>query len=137
MAAPAAAHPIDARERLPRLHADEGTLPGMAGPVESDGDMLEGYAYVVRVRGAYSAYHRRLMLLRTTGWHFCGERVGARGQDAEFIWGIPKPNGVFCPSLPIRHHNLLIDAGPGHAAAEQLIVKDLTAATVTHGHDTG
>lgn len=115
VAAPAAAQSIDFPEQLPRLYADEGT-PGMAGPVISEGDMLEGFAYVVRVRGTYSAYQRRLMLLQgplAAGWHFCGDRDGARGQDAEFIWGIPKPNGIFCPALPIRHNNLLIDAGAG------------------------
>jgi hypothetical protein len=78
--------------------------------------MLEGFAYVVRVRGTYSAFDRRLTLLlgpAASTWHYCGERVGARGQDAEFVWGLPKPNGVFCPALPIRHTNLLIDAGAG------------------------
>jgi hypothetical protein len=116
VATPAAAQPIDSPERLPLLRANVGTLPGMAGPVTSEGDMLEGFAYVVRVRGTYSAYARQLMLLQgaaASTWHFCGDRVGARGQDAEFIWGIPKPNGVFCPKLPIRHGNLLLDAGAG------------------------
>lgn len=115
--ATAAAQPIDGPEVLPPLFADEGG-PGMAGPVTSVGDMLEGKSYVVRVRGIYSAFDRRLVLLRgsvSLGWHFCGDRVGARTQDAEFVWGIPEPSGVFCPSLPFRHLNLVLDEGAGFA----------------------
>ena len=35
------------------------------------------------------------------GWHFCGAHVGARGQDAEFIWALPQPDLQHCASLAI------------------------------------
>ena len=114
-AAPAVAQPI-VNEQLLRLEATESTVSGMAGPTTSSGTALDGKSYVVRVTGAYGAYDRRLMLERgpfATGWQLCGQRVGARGQDAEFIWGLPVPAGVFCPALPISHGNLVIDAGAG------------------------
>jgi hypothetical protein len=110
------AQPLTSRERLPRLHADVGTVPGMAGAVTSKGHLEAGHGYVVRVRGSYSAYTRVLMRAQGThaeGWHFCADRVGARGQDAEFTWVIPKPLGMFCPAFPIRHNLLLIDNGEG------------------------
>jgi hypothetical protein len=57
------------------------------------------------------------------GWRLCGDRVGARGQDAEYIWGLPLIVPIFCPALPIAHGNLVIDDGGGfshHAPATTL-----------------
>jgi hypothetical protein len=113
----AAALPI-VNEQLERLDATQGTVSGMAGPVTTAGTALDGKGYIVRVRGTYSAYDRRLMLGLgpvAVGWHLCGQRERARGQDAEFIWGLPLPASVFCPALPIRHGNLMIDDGSGFA----------------------
>jgi hypothetical protein len=114
-APPALAQPITSFERLPRLFASAGSA-GMAGPVTSQGEMLEGRSYIVRARGAYGAYQGSLMRIQgpaARGWHFCGQRVGARGQDAEFIWGLPQVDPLSCPNLPIRHRNLLLDSGAG------------------------
>ena len=102
-AASASARPIGNNEQLPSLFADEG-VPGMAGPVSSTGIATDGKAYILRVRGAYGAYDRRLMLgigPTSVGWRLCGDRVGARGSDAEFIWGLPLIVPIFCPALPI------------------------------------
>jgi len=94
----------------------------MAGPVTTPNVLKAGRTYRVTVKGTYSAYAAALMRGTTSGWHLCGTPVSVprksrisdvEGQDAEFIFAEPKPNGTFCPALPFVHRNFVISAnGP-------------------------
>jgi hypothetical protein len=104
------------------LNAYSQGSTGMAGPVATPHVLKAGRTYRVTVKGTYSAYAATLMDGTTPRWHMCGTPVSAprkpkisdlEGQDAEFIFAKPKPNGTFCPPLPFVHPNFVISTnGP-------------------------
>ena len=117
-----AADSPDASHQKLVLNAFSPASTGMAGPVTTSKALKAGRQYLVVVRGTYSAYDATLMNGSAPGWKVCGSPVspdpknGAdnpEGQDAEFIFAIPRPTHANCPPLPFVDPNFVISTtGP-------------------------